>query len=152
MKALSIRQPWAWAILNVGKDVENRDWKPNNPAVSDARKLIASRERFLIHTGLGMTKAEYEDCLETLHAISRRHKFPSGLALPAQRDLPRGGIVGSAVLTAFVDDSPSPFFFGPWGLMLADVKPCRFIEMKGALGFFDVNDERVRLSINAGFI
>lgn len=24
--ALSIRQPWVWAILNASKDVENRDW------------------------------------------------------------------------------------------------------------------------------
>lgn len=24
--ALSIRQPWAWAILHAGKDIENRDW------------------------------------------------------------------------------------------------------------------------------
>ena len=24
--ALSIRQPWAWAILSGGKDTENRDW------------------------------------------------------------------------------------------------------------------------------
>jgi len=27
MKALSIRQPWAWAIIHAGKDVENRTWK-----------------------------------------------------------------------------------------------------------------------------
>lgn len=26
MKALSIRQPWAWRILHEGKDIENRDW------------------------------------------------------------------------------------------------------------------------------
>lgn len=24
--ALSIRQPWAWAILCAGKDIENRSW------------------------------------------------------------------------------------------------------------------------------
>jgi hypothetical protein len=27
MKALSVRQPWAWAILALGKDVENRSWR-----------------------------------------------------------------------------------------------------------------------------
>lgn len=26
MKALTIRQPWAWAIFTQGKDIENRDW------------------------------------------------------------------------------------------------------------------------------
>ena len=29
MKALSIRPPWAWAILHAAKDVENRTWKTN---------------------------------------------------------------------------------------------------------------------------
>jgi hypothetical protein len=42
MRALSIRQPWAWAILHAGKDIENRDWKPGNPA----RRFRGS---FLIH-------------------------------------------------------------------------------------------------------
>lgn len=26
-RALSIRQPWAWAVLHGGKDVENRGWR-----------------------------------------------------------------------------------------------------------------------------
>ncbi|WP_245839042.1 ASCH domain-containing protein [Yersinia kristensenii] len=26
MKALSIRQPWAWLIVNGYKDIENRTW------------------------------------------------------------------------------------------------------------------------------
>lgn len=26
MKALSIRQPWAWCIIYAGKDIENRTW------------------------------------------------------------------------------------------------------------------------------
>ena len=29
MRALSLRQPWPWAILTLGKDVENRTWKTN---------------------------------------------------------------------------------------------------------------------------
>ena len=35
MKALSVRQPWAWAIAAAGKDVENRTWR------TDYRGLIA---------------------------------------------------------------------------------------------------------------
>lgn len=26
-KALTVRNPWAWAIINAGKDVENRSWQ-----------------------------------------------------------------------------------------------------------------------------
>lgn len=29
MKALSIRQPWAWLIANGYKDIENRSWRTN---------------------------------------------------------------------------------------------------------------------------
>lgn len=40
MKALSIRQPWAWRILHEGKDIENRDWPTR------------FRGTFLIHASL----------------------------------------------------------------------------------------------------
>jgi len=39
LKALSINQPWAWAIIHAGKNVENRKWKTN------------FRGDFLIHAG-----------------------------------------------------------------------------------------------------
>lgn len=29
MKAIGIRQPWAWLIFNAGKDIENRKWRVN---------------------------------------------------------------------------------------------------------------------------
>jgi hypothetical protein len=29
VKALSIQQPWAWAILHLGKTIENRTWGTN---------------------------------------------------------------------------------------------------------------------------
>jgi hypothetical protein len=27
MRALTVKQPWAWAILHAGKDIENRGWR-----------------------------------------------------------------------------------------------------------------------------
>jgi hypothetical protein len=30
VKALTVRQPWAWAIFHAGKDVENRGWRPHS--------------------------------------------------------------------------------------------------------------------------
>jgi hypothetical protein len=48
MKALTIRQPWAWAILNAGKDVENRSWptKHRGPlAIHAAKARPTARER-----------------------------------------------------------------------------------------------------------
>jgi hypothetical protein len=59
MKALSIRQPWAWLILHAGKDIENRDWPTR------------FRGRFLIHAAKGMTRDEYEN---GRGAAARRHR------------------------------------------------------------------------------
>lgn len=48
MKALSIRQPWAWAILNADKDIENRDWRTN------------FRGRIAVHAAKTMTRDDYD--------------------------------------------------------------------------------------------
>lgn len=125
MKVLSIRQPWAWCIIHAGKDIENRDWR------------TPFRGRFLVHAGKGMTRAEYEDCLETLHAVSGVRRFPRGLTLPPFGDLERGGVVGSVDLVDCVEHSDSPWFFGRYGFVLRDPAPFPFFKMTGQLGFFD---------------
>jgi hypothetical protein len=126
MKALSIRQPWAWAIIYAGKDIENRTW------------ATTYRGPVLIHASKGMTRREYEDCLAGLHHIGLTHPFPTGLTLPTFEELPRGGIIGKARIVDCVRSSPSPWFFGPYGFALADVEPLPFRPLTGALGFFHV--------------
>lgn len=44
MKALTIRQPWAHAIIRDGKDVENRTWAP---------PIAAMPFRMAVHAGKG---------------------------------------------------------------------------------------------------
>jgi hypothetical protein len=139
MKALSIRQPWAWAILHAGKDVENRDWQRSNPG-------LRFRGDFLIHASGGMTKDEYGDFLDTAHHISAHHPFRLGLALPTFSELPRGGIVGRARVVDVRREHDSPWFVGPVGLVVADARPLPFVPFKGSLGFFDVPDELVRFA------
>lgn len=131
MKALSIRQPWAWAILHAGKDIENRAWSGRHPG-------LRFRGAFLIHAAKGMTRDEYEDFLATVHDISLEHRFANGLTLPAFASLPRGGIVGVADVVDVISASASPWFFGPVGLVLANARPLPFREVKGQLGFFDL--------------
>lgn len=118
MKAISIRQPWAWLIVNGFKDVENRKWKTK------------FRGRVLIHSSKGCTKSEYQDAVSTV-----RHIDPS-IVIPRLEDLERGGIVGRCDLTDCVDKSDSPWFFGRYGFVLKDAKPVEFEPLKGALGFF----------------
>lgn len=127
--ALSVRQPWAWAIIYAGKDIENRDWRQPNPGLA-FRGLVA------IHAGKAMTRGEYEDAAETIHDIS-------GLTVPAPGDLVRGGIIGAVKVVDIVRgkalgfDRPSPWFFGPLGLRLRNPVACAPIPCPGQLGFFE---------------
>lgn len=125
MKALSIRQPWAWLILNAGKDIENRDWPTR------------FRGRILVHASKGMTGAEYESGIYTAM------KANPGWPLPASASLERGGIVGSVEIVDCVTESDSPWFFGRYGFVLRDPQALPFTPCKGQLGFFDVNENNL---------
>jgi hypothetical protein len=128
MKALSIRQPWAWLIVNNFKDIENRSWPT---------KL---RGEVLVHASQGMTHQEYEDVAVMLLVDPRlRH-----IKLPDRDSLPRGGIVGKVTIRDSVTQSTSPWFFGPHGFVLADACELKFTALKGALGFFNVPDGLVQ--------
>lgn len=36
--ALSVRQPWAWAIIHAGKDIENRSWQDITAALRSLKE------------------------------------------------------------------------------------------------------------------
>jgi hypothetical protein len=120
--ALSVRQPWAWAIIHAGKDIENRSWQATNPA----RQV---RGRVAVHASSGLTRAEYEDAREWLQMM--------GYPCPEASDLLRGGIIGSVRVVDVVGHSKSSWFHGPIGLVLRDPQPVAFIPAKGALGYFE---------------
>lgn len=129
LPALSIRQPWAWLILNAGKDIENRSWRTN------------FRGRFYIHASQGCTRDEWNEariCYENL-MIDGAINTSAG-AMPHRLDLDRGGIVGIAEIVDCVDHSDSPWFFGSYGFVLANVKPLPFTPCKGRLGFFSLQN------------
>lgn len=121
MIALSIRQPWAWLILNGAKDIENRDWKTN------------FRGRVLLHVGKVMTRSEYEDGLNHFRFYGDPH-----IDLPPMDQLVRGGFVGAVDIVDCVEHSESPWFFGPFGFVLRNPTPMPFMPWKGKLGFFNV--------------
>lgn len=150
MKAISIRQPWIWAILSAGKRVENRP------------RPWAHRGPILLHASKGMTKAEYN-----LFAMWWVRDFPrrtisSYPKLPDMAELQRGGIIGKAhvldcikrpyalgdvlpigVTPAQAELSVRPWFTGPYGLVLGHVEAIPFIPFPGQLGLFEVPDEIV---------
>lgn len=120
--ALSVRQPWAWAIIYAGKDIENRSWQAVNHG-------LRQRGRIAIHAAKGMTRDEYEDTVDFL--VSR------GVGCPDAKDLMRGGIIGSVEVVDVVSESSSPWFFGPRGLVLRNPEPCTFVPAVGQLGYFE---------------
>ena len=115
MKAISIRQPWAWLIVNGFKDIENRSWETRY------------RGPVLVHASKTFDKEGYEWLVES-----------QGIELPDPSEFQRGGIVGQTRITGCVSDHDSTWFFGPHGFVLADSKTLPFQPCKGALGFFDV--------------
>nr|WP_321482314.1 ASCH domain-containing protein [uncultured Cohaesibacter sp.] len=119
--ALSVRQPWAWAIILAGKDVENRSWQAVNHGLN-------VRGRIAIHASKGMKRDEYEATAAFMRSI--------GVECPPAADLLRGGIIGSVEVIDVVKESDSRWFFGPRGLVLANPLPCEFKPCSGALGYF----------------
>lgn len=52
------------------------------------------------------------------------------------KNMPLGGIVGVMRITDCVQHMDSEWFFGPWGFVIQDARPLRFMPCKGSLGFF----------------
>lgn len=118
-KALSIRQPWAYLLAQGLKDIENRTWS------------TLYRGPLLIHAGQGMSADEYRDCCRLAARI--------GIQIPGFSTFDRGGIIGIANLVDCVMAHDSPWFFGPYGFVLADARPLPFYECRGQLGLFEVD-------------
>ncbi|MFS7306556.1 ASCH domain-containing protein [Rahnella inusitata] len=128
MKALSIRQPWAWLIVNGHKDIENRTWRTK------------FRGQVLIHASQHkVTRDEYESVRAVIIDYENRgckpFFFPHFESF--QHSCMRGGIVGVATITDCVDSSDSPWFFGPKGFVLAAAQRLPWEPMKGRLSFFE---------------
>lgn len=131
MKALTVRQPWAWAIMHAQKDFENRTWKLPEKYVG---------ETIAIHAAKGLTKREWMDSSIYIHSFT-------GIEIPEfdSPELVRSAIVGTARLVACVKFSFSLWFEGPFGWQLADVKKLDVpIPCKGSLSFWTVPEEIVQ--------
>lgn len=111
IKALSIMQPWAWLIVAGHKDIENRTWP------------TSYRGPVLIHAG---KRAD-------AHFMPPYWEW-SDITPPCDFDL--GGIIGEAEIIDCVRDSLSPWFHGPYGFVLDNMRPLPFQPCRGQLGFF----------------
>jgi hypothetical protein len=116
MKALSVCQPWAWAIIHGLKTIENR-WRPTR-----------HRGPLVIHA-----------------SRSRRYRGGDYLALlpglPPWEQLAFGALIGivdvvDCVPLAEVKDDP--FAVGPWCWVLTNPRPIKPTPFKGQVCLFPV--------------
>lgn len=122
--ALSVRQPWAWAIIHAGKNIENRSWRQPNPG-------LRFRGPVCIHASTGLGRDEFDDAIESIEFATTEVT-----QLPQARELVRGAIIGVVDVVDIVRKSSSPWWCGPVGLVLANARPVEPIPCKGQLGFF----------------
>lgn len=88
VKALTIRQPWAWAIIYAGKNVENRRWQ------------TSFRGPLLIHA------AKTED-LAGVTRLLWTMPDPGAFRQPRPAFEARGAVIGLAYLVDIITDSSS---------------------------------------------
>ena len=115
MKAISVRQPWAWLIVGGHKNIENRS------------RNTKFRGRVLIHASQTMTD---NDILSALDICEEQ-----GVQLPDE--VATGAIVGMATIVDVVTQSTSPWFAGEYGYVLSSPVALPPIQCKGALGFWN---------------
>ena len=139
MMAISIRQPWAWLIVNGYKIIETRSWCPPDKYRD---------ERIAIHAG---QKAAERAVIDYLYEWAAGQ----GFELPSLKALIRGAVVGSVKLSTVREYpalDPDMFFkdgdlhlcsdsglfvatdYG-WELTDPEIEPHPF-KLKGRLGFF----------------
>lgn len=125
MKALSVRQPWAYAIIHSTKNIENRGWPINY------------RGDILIHAAKTCTKKAYFEAKEFCQDM--------GVVIPDLISLRRGQVIG---IVTIIDCQFSPVASG-WAMpgqyhwKLENPREITPIPYIGQLGIFEVPDDLV---------
>ena len=138
MKALTLKHPWPFAIMFMGKDIENRSWKP---------PVDLFGKRFAIHGGEPPTGKEYRIFRDVAEGLLERHGKPLFWLDDDDIDqMIQPGIVATAILTHTVtaNDGSSVWYDGPpsigWYLhevrLVADA-----VKIKGKQGLWNVPKE-----------
>lgn len=133
MKALTIHQPWAWAIAAGHKNIENRGWATKH------RGLLA------IHAG------------SSRNSLTEASEFMRGLGIEPPTELVFGAVIAVAELVDIIDRSEPPSLFGstaadslagnPWAedhqcWVLKNVRALRDpVLCAGKMGLFTLDDD-----------
>jgi hypothetical protein len=129
--AISLYAPWVWAILHLGKDVENRSlgFPLRKGWVWLHASKTLSRPKML----------EEMACVEYMAGLAGKSSMvDADFSLPRLQAM-QGHIIGAVEVTGKVLESTSPWFVGPAALTLGRrlLLP-QPIATKGALGIWPV--------------
>lgn len=131
MKVLSVRQPWAWAIIHGGKDVENRTWRSRH------------RGPLLIHAARTVDYDDTEDMVRLVQATTGEDpdriwgRYTVGLRV--------GAVVGVAEMVDCVESHESPWFYGPFGFVFRNPRSFFPRRLRGLPGIFETDAFEVAL-------
>lgn len=134
MRALSVLQPWAWAIAKGHKPIENRDWPVPRAHVGARIAIHASKKP--------VGKEDREDFEDMLVHFD--------ICPPEWSTLPYGAVVAVATVKGYVDAAGAKtlprdelrWFNGPFGWLLADVVELAApVLARGSLGLWVMTSE-----------
>ena len=116
---LSVRQPWAWLLMEGIKDVENRSWS------TDYRGTVH------LHASKTETGYEYKKA-QNLIKVKQLE-----VTLPPLEQLEVGGVIGTIDIIDCVPRHPSPWYIeGNYAFVMANPRKGKFIPLKGQLRLF----------------
>lgn len=143
MRALTLQQPWAYAVTHLGKRVENRSWQPSDSALGEDIALHAARK-----VDVGAIKGMKHAGLWRDPAVDP--------ADPFAEPYPRSAIVAVVRIAAWTETDgisitvegddvdereilDSPWYTGEVGILFRNVRVLREpVPCKGALGLWTV--------------
>lgn len=128
MKALSLSRPWDYAVLRLGKDMENRTW------------ATRYRGRILIHRAKSW---DADGLLWMWHNRVRLGVTAEDRERMMKLRFEPGGLVGEVDITDCISRPDvrcaSRWYFGPYGFLLANPAYYeRVIPYRGMPGLFEV--------------
>lgn len=124
MRALSLRQPWAWLVVHGKKNIENRSWN------------TSFRGRFLIHASKGHRREDFDRAARACEVFC--HHLPPFWSSEFQQ----GGIIGEATIVDVLPREATTDWKleGQYGFVLEERRPLEFIPCPGLLNFWTVPD------------
>jgi len=129
LPAISVRNPWAWAIIHAGKNIENRTWQAN------------VRGPLLIHAASRMNIGDFGKVRQILAETT---SMDAALVSSDNPDLQTGGVIGIVEVVGcwhwLNENVPrNPWMNGPFCIVMKNQRPLPFLKCKGQTGIFRID-------------